>query len=324
MALVLEELDTRRGETVMRRIVVEARDVTFGRALDNDIVLEDPYVDAHHARLVVEPDGALVLTDLGSRNGLELLGSGRVGRIALAPGLTIRIGRTRLRVRDLHAPVPEALPLPVETLTGRWIERPAWVAALAVGTIAVAAAETWTGATSRDAGTETLAAIVLVVVALAVWAGGWAALGRVLTRRAAFVVHVAIASAVTLAWSATETAARWAEFLYPAYWTLWTGVEGFAIVGIVLLGVVAHLSYATLLRPRTRWVSVAAVTLGITGLVLAFDAVRDEAFSDVPEYTATIRHAPASLIPATTTEAFAAAAAAMREAADQAAIDAAR
>jgi pSer/pThr/pTyr-binding forkhead associated (FHA) protein len=324
MALVLEELDARRGEAVVRRIVVEAREVTFGRALDNDIVIEDPYVDGHHARLVVEPDGALVLTDLGSRNGLELAGGGRVPRIALAPGLTIRVGRTRFRVRDLHAPVPEALPLPVETLTGRWIERPAWAAALAAGTVAVAAAETWTGATSRDAGTETLAAIVMVVIVLALWAGGWTALGRVLTRRAGFLIHVAIASLVTLAWSATETVARWSEFLFPAHWTLWTTAEGFAIVGIVLLGMVAHLSYATLLRPRTRWVSVAAVTIGVSVIVLAFDAVKDEGFSDVPEYTATIRHAPASLIPTTTTEAFAAAAAEMREAADKAAREAER
>lgn len=319
MALVLEELDARRGETVVRRVVVEGRVLTFGRALDNDIVLEDSYVDAHHARLEMEPDGALVLTDLGSRNGLQLVGGGRVDRIALSPGLTVCVGRTRFRVRDRHAPVPDALPLPVETLTGRWIERPAWAVALAGATVAVAAAETWTDATTRDAGTDTLAAIVMVIAALAVWSGGWAALGRVLTRRAAFLVHLAIISVVTLAWSAVETVARWGEFLYPARWTLWTATEGFVIVGIVVLGVVAHLSYATLLRPRTRWVSVAAVTVGIAAIVLAFDAVKDESFSDVPEYTATIRHAPPSLIPTTTTAAFAAAAAEMREAADKAA-----
>lgn len=319
MALVLEELDARRGEVVVRRIVVESRAVTIGRALDNDIVLEDPYVDGHHAQLIVEPDGVLVLTDLGSRNGLELVGSGRVPRIALVPGLTLRVGRTRFRVRDFNAPVPEALPLPVETLTGRWIERPAWAAALALGTVGVAAAETWTDATSRDAGTETLATIVMVVIALAIWAGSWAALGRVLTRRAAFLVHVAIISAVTLVWSAVESMARWGEFLYPAQWTLWTTLEGFAILGIVLLGTVAHLAYATLLRPRTRWVSVGAVTLGISAIVLAFDAVKDEGFSDVPEYTATIRHLSPAFIPATTTEEFAAAVTAMREAADAAA-----
>ena len=42
--------------------------VTIGREAGNDIVLEDPQVSRHHARLTLQ-GGGYVVEDLGSTNG---------------------------------------------------------------------------------------------------------------------------------------------------------------------------------------------------------------------------------------------------------------
>src|SRR5205085_9871659 len=53
--------------------------VEIGRDLTCTVSLDDPRVSRRHARIVVEPDGAAAIEDLGSRNGTTLNGR------ALAP-----------------------------------------------------------------------------------------------------------------------------------------------------------------------------------------------------------------------------------------------
>jgi pSer/pThr/pTyr-binding forkhead associated (FHA) protein len=49
--------------------------MTVGRALDNDIILDDRRVSRHHARLAVSPAG-MTVSDLGSANGTWVPGGG--------------------------------------------------------------------------------------------------------------------------------------------------------------------------------------------------------------------------------------------------------
>ena len=60
----------------------------------------DRYVSRRHARLNVEREG-LMLTDLGSRNGIRLGGRSVGESVPLAPGETFVVGRTELRVTEL-------------------------------------------------------------------------------------------------------------------------------------------------------------------------------------------------------------------------------
>src|SRR5690606_1138615 len=111
-------------------------------------------------------------------------------------------------------------------------------------------------------------------------------------------------------------------FLFPAQWTLWQSLEGWAITAIVVTGIVAHLAYSTPMRPRTRWISVVSATIAIVAVLLAFDALADDAFTDVPEYATAVRRLPVALIPTTTPARFEEAAAALRVKADEAAREA--
>lgn len=100
--LALIEVLERDG-SVRRGFVVTQWPVNFGRALDNDMMIDDPHVAAHHCRIVEAAEGAGLLLQVGAtRNGVQLgprtLLEGE--QVPLPTGGEVwQIGATRLRVR---------------------------------------------------------------------------------------------------------------------------------------------------------------------------------------------------------------------------------
>ncbi|MEO8835473.1 MAG: FHA domain-containing protein [Caldimonas sp.] len=203
---LLEAID--RDGLVRQSWRIDAWPVTIGRALDNDVVLSDPHVAAHHATLDVqggEGAAATILVSTGTtRNGI-VVGRDRIGadttRALPDSGrdLDLHIGRTQLRLRVAgHALGAEQAMTPVVTSELRFL--PTFVLALAV--LAVVLANTWVDSDpdglARNAGTAALTAIA----GGAIWCGVWALLSKTFTRQGHFGWHVrvfVIASLVTLA-----------------------------------------------------------------------------------------------------------------------------
>lgn len=71
--------------------------LTLGRAIDNDLVFDDPSMSRKHARIHRHEDGRLELEDLGSSNGTFVNGR-RVGSGTAQPGDVIRFGDLSFRV----------------------------------------------------------------------------------------------------------------------------------------------------------------------------------------------------------------------------------
>ena len=75
-------------------------DVAFGRAAENDVVLEgDPYASSQHSAVLVR-DGERVVRDLGSTNGTFVGGAPLAGEHVLRTGDELRIGETELRYEE--------------------------------------------------------------------------------------------------------------------------------------------------------------------------------------------------------------------------------
>ena len=74
----------------MPRSVMISRIGTIGRAPDNDFVLTDPLVSAHHARIEWSARGVLI-TDLGSTNG-TFVGNTRINSYLVTEPTTVGIG----------------------------------------------------------------------------------------------------------------------------------------------------------------------------------------------------------------------------------------
>src|SRR5690606_969005 len=71
--------------------------LVIGSSPDCDVVLHDGTVSSRHAEIVMTDRGYL-LSDLGSKNGVEL-GTWLVDRLPLADGMKLRLGSTTLQVR---------------------------------------------------------------------------------------------------------------------------------------------------------------------------------------------------------------------------------
>jgi pSer/pThr/pTyr-binding forkhead associated (FHA) protein len=84
------------GPAAGGQVALDGRPVTIGRAADADLVVGDPLVSRHHARLAPR-SGRLVLSDLGSTNGTIVNGQA-VRESVVGPGDRIQLGSTRLEI----------------------------------------------------------------------------------------------------------------------------------------------------------------------------------------------------------------------------------
>ena len=71
--------------------------VVIGRAPASDIVIDEPFVSATHARFTLQGP-ALVLEDLGSTNGTLVNGHGITQPVTLREGDEVQVGDTIMRV----------------------------------------------------------------------------------------------------------------------------------------------------------------------------------------------------------------------------------
>jgi predicted component of type VI protein secretion system len=79
LRFVLQEFDLPVGVTVI------------GRSHECHLTIEDPLVSRHHARIVIDDQGAYV-EDLGSRNGVQVDGVVIRGPTPLRDGTRVRVG----------------------------------------------------------------------------------------------------------------------------------------------------------------------------------------------------------------------------------------
>lgn len=254
------ELLARNGE-VLQRQRVERLPIRIGRGYDNDVILDDDYVAAHHAVAEAGPDGGLVLRDLDTRNALALRGR-RLREVALDGDTVVRIGHTALRVRRADFPVPPELP---DRTFHRWEGvAPGAAGALLVALVALFAC--WLGDTQYvDYGRYGEALATGVGVAL-LWAGAWAFCNRLFARHARLGRHLFVfACALACLFGGALAAAAF------GYATSFDGVTRYASHGAaVLVAATVYFHLCTIqpqYRVRYRWICACLALLG-SGLIL--------------------------------------------------------
>jgi uncharacterized protein YraI len=91
------------GPTIGQVYTMVGDTLTIGRAQDNDVVLDDPQVSRHHARVLHRGD-QISVEDLGSTNGTLVNGRRITGPHILQPTETIAIGSSVFSVEGFPAP----------------------------------------------------------------------------------------------------------------------------------------------------------------------------------------------------------------------------
>ncbi len=307
MALIVEVLRHGRSGEVRERMRVGDAPLTIGRALDNTIVLDDPHVDAHHARLVRDAEGAVVIEDLGSVNRIETRADGHRDRLTIAHGVTIVLGRTTLRFRDEQVVVPAAIPLHGATvdreLPLRWYERTTGRVGIVAAALALAALDTWLAATERGAGSAVFSALLVGSAIAIVWAGVWAIAARVVLGQFRFLAHVAVFALAFAAFAVINLVDDWFSFLFPSF-TVFAPIKGLALVVLFAAVIAWHLGSATSLGRPQRWRIGAVAGIIVLALLGVSGALEDDAFTAAAEFSGVIKPVSTRLVPTETAEEF--------------------
>jgi len=274
---VIDVLD--RDGQVRQTIAVPHWPLRIGRALDNDLVLSDPHVAAHHLS-IVEGDAGLVLTVADTVNGVQL-GDRRLRRgdqAALADSadaVDLIVGRTHLRLRlPGQTLAPELAIAPIAPLARR-LAATAAAALLLLGSVLFG---TYL-ATDPDGLTRAIgSALLSALVGAALWCGFWAMLSKVFTRQAHFGWHLRVFLFSGLALMAFDTVPELLAFAFS-----WPWATDFSFIGEIAVAAAAlyfHLLAVEPARHRVlKWVAAVCAVVGI-GLTLWFNVQRTDRFGD--------------------------------------------
>lgn len=302
-----------RTGRVQARVRVEQLPFRIGRALDNDLVLDDPHVCPHHAELRGEEQ--LELADLDSLNGSFLGGERqRRARIEVGNGAELRVGHTHLRFRGVHESVAPALPDPMAG--SRWLGLDRWrygLAALA-GSAAVVGIDHVVGSTQALHVGVALSAIVPALIVLALWALTWSLVNRVVAHRFHYVGHLVIGCSGVIAGSLIEALGSYVGFALASdeAMGLATVVVGAVLISTVVFGHLRLISTGSWRRLLAPALLVGAGFLALTALPDA----NDERFDAEPSFTTSLKPPFAALRAGRDSETFYADASAALDAAD--------
>jgi len=261
----------RNGE-VLHRHRVTTLPIRLGRAYDNDFIVDDEYAAAHHALVELGADGALLLRDLDTRNGINHKGR-RVKELTLGGDTVVRMGHTSLRIRPAAHPVPPEL---VDRTMHGWegmLPGGAGIVLCVLTALLVA----WLLDAGADPERYALYPALAVGAGLA-WSGMWAFSNRLFGRRARlgrhlFIVGFGLAALVGVRLLASVVAYAWSfEWL--------TGYGSHAVVVTVALMIYFHLATVTPQFRRRLRISCAGIAVLVSLLILAGNMQRNGRTAD--------------------------------------------
>lgn len=257
-----------RHGALLARAPITRWPVTVGRALDCDLVLDDPFVAPTHLRIDRTADAprTVQVEVLETRNGARLQAKeskqskrhSQGERFDWPDGTPIDLGHTHITLRLADTPIAQEQALPQFP----WLTAVTTAALMAL-VVAAALASSWLDAREASQYLKALPGVLLMLLlVLGIWSGAWAVANKLFAGQLRFWRHVRIACAVYLVADAVQLTTNLAAFAFS-----WESMARFASLLMVLVmagGLYAHL--ATVL-PRRRvglaWMVAAVVVLGV-------------------------------------------------------------
>lgn len=187
-SIFVEQL-TPDGE-VIHRAKITHLPISIGRAYDNDIILDDPHTAAHHAQIELSQLDELVISDLGSYNGITHANA-RENFFVVDGDKIYRLGHTRLRIRTADYKVAAEV---TDDTNHRWEGMLPAITGLVLLLI-TGLLSTWVADLNQGTLSKYLLELVSVLGFAIGWSGIWALFSRLFNGHARFGRHLFIASA---------------------------------------------------------------------------------------------------------------------------------
>ncbi len=285
MAKVILEI-IQRGAHQYHKI--DSYPVTIGRAFDNDIILQDITISAHHL-VIDEEDGRITIKNLSDENGTKLEGEllSDVAQISLPAKLHISDIKARLLSSDMPVEATK-----VKDCSGLFcmFTSPVWASILLIATVAVFFIERYlTTPVVKEAlfyVSSVLPSVWMVLGIVVVIAG----ISRLSTHRWEIIPAISIASLIFLLPQLVEYLSHHLSYLFTSD-TLSSWLNN-TTKFLIIPGLLAAFIVKTI---HTKWLPALGVAVLVYSPFLAFqllgvidELTTDSGFSEVPSYSQTL------------------------------------
>jgi hypothetical protein len=260
----------------------------IGRAYDNDIVLNDPFVSPLH--LVIEQgETGWIATDQSSTNGTFIVkGRPLTGAVEIESGGQLMVGRSVLRFWAPTHPVAPALPLlPPQSFARRAVS-PLLALVAICGTIAFIMFSEFLD-TAKQAKPLSLLASALPLCAFPfLWAGIWASAGFIIRRKSRYGLQLIVANGAFILIFIVTVLAEYIDYVTSSV-TISDIVQYIAMALLAAVLLFVNIRIATGIADLRR----ATISLVIGASVIAAIAITDRAQSfensTTPQYSRTLK-----------------------------------
>jgi len=267
---------------------VSGEQITLGRGFDNDVILSDPHVCAHHAVIESNERGEILLKDLGSINGTFTKKHQAVGQAcAVSSGDEFMLGKTRIRIyRRDHAVAP--------SIRLTWVEKLAHLASvpLFTGTVFIFAVLMsvffqYTNEIKTFYGGRELITAVGVLLLITIWPVGWMLFARTKKHDAHFMAQLSATIVFVILVTLIQKANKWLAFHFGVNLGLDLISSGlYILLSFLLIWLNYYLSIFQ--TSKKRWIYAASFTVLLASFAYVASTFDAERFKFRPEYNATL------------------------------------
>jgi hypothetical protein len=281
----LEILD--KAGRVTHRSPVHLQTIRIGRAFDNDVVVDDPYVCPYHAQLIIE-EGQPKMADLQSINGIaDDSGRPLPNTVSLTGGQLVHLGRTPFRFRAVDHPMEPTLVAPRNNRL-QVLFKPLFLWGVFLLTLGCTLLETYVGSTEKFELLKQAPVLLGVLVLIVIWSMLWSFASRVVAHRWHFWTLCGIACLGLLFSIMAETGTEYLCFalaldstlLWANYFSLFLGTGAVLYLNLRLI---SSATVALLAR------FAGGIALALVLLTWGVNYSKQENFNSSPVYQVTLK-----------------------------------
>lgn len=211
MELVVEVLN--RSNRLHDSLPVHGKSISIGRAFDNDVILRDPHVSAHHARIEFSDSGELLITDLESVNGIADLKHHKLTRSSqFQSGDGFILGKTHIRIYKKDHTVASTVRLTSFEKVLKVLGRPSLAVGLILFVFASSLFSIYLNTAQDIKWADKTLTVILVELLIIMWALGWSMIARIKKQDMRFYTQVSLIMLFAILMYTHEILFKWIGF----------------------------------------------------------------------------------------------------------------
>ncbi len=278
------------GEQARYYKIKKDAEVTIGRGFDCDIILDDPFICAHHIKILKNfKKEQLRIEGFQTINGFKVNNKQYSSDIVeVGYGDKIYMGKTIIRIYNSNYPVKATKKLTktspffskLENQTNCWLLF--LISLLIVGFCSYI--DSW----EKDIFYDIAIAILVIVIITIIWAGIWTIVGRINKHKSYFSLHIGIFSSFFILNIIIMTVVGYISFFL--HQNIFSEIMRYIMSSVILGGLVySSLTFTTNMNKKSNFKTAFVFSVGVIISLIAIMMIKKDDFSTIPKYSGILK-----------------------------------